>query len=330
MKLSKAVFEVDQVLKGIIPVGDDQCRFDYQKLESAIKAVVKKKLQDENATMMDTSQGHKVPTFVVATKGLHAEGPPTLFRSYQCSSHNASKCAIWEAGRATSSAPTFFKPIKIQDPLPGATFVDGALVHNNPAELALSEAQKIWTTVKRFSLVSVGTGQLKSVRVVQMQSDPPKGSRLSTFVGTIARATSLGRVPQGMATLKRIAEACVDLTTDSERVHQRLLNLSISIDPNKQFPYHRFNVDRNMQDIGLEGWGKIEEMTVHTAAYMERGEGEIKRNNCVHDLMNPLPIESKFIISHLVDSCSYQTTFVPTSETHYNALPQESTFHRAR
>src|ERR1700737_2368989 len=169
MKLSKMVFEVDQIRKGTIPIDDDKCRFDYRKLEQAIKGVVTKKLQDENATMADT-EADKIPTFVVATKGLHADGPPTIFRSYQCSRHNASKCTIWEAGRATSADPIFFKPIKIEVPPPGATFVDGGLVYNNPAELALSEAQKIWSTVKRFSVISIGTGRLKSIPIVQIHS----------------------------------------------------------------------------------------------------------------------------------------------------------------
>jgi hypothetical protein len=44
MKLSKKVFEGDQVVKGIIPVGDEQCHFDYEQLEQAIKDVVKEKL----------------------------------------------------------------------------------------------------------------------------------------------------------------------------------------------------------------------------------------------------------------------------------------------
>jgi len=162
MNLSKKVFEVDQVLKGIIPIGDDQCRFDYRQLEHAIKDIVRKKLHDENAIMADIrEEPGNVPTFVVATKALHADEPSTLFRSYQCQGHSPSTCAIWEAGRATSAAPTFFKPIKIKIPRPGATFVDGGLAYNNPAELALSEAEKIWTSTKRFCLVPQWNGMIE-------------------------------------------------------------------------------------------------------------------------------------------------------------------------
>ena len=177
---------MDQVLKGVIPIGDNQCRFDYKKLEEEIQCVVKKKLGNENESMASTySDGAKmVPTFVVATKGLNAEGPPTLFRSYQCKGHDANRCAIWEAGRATSAAPTFFKPIEISIPKPGGTFVDGGLAHNNPAELALSEAEKIWPKAKRFCLVSVGTGRLGSIRVVELTLMQVEGSRRMTWQAT--------------------------------------------------------------------------------------------------------------------------------------------------
>ena len=290
------MFDVDQVLEGVIPIGDDQCRFDYKKLERAIKDIVRKKLHDENAKMADVRERpENVPTFVVATKDLHANGPPTLFRSYQCEGHSPSKCAIWEAGRATSATPTFFKPIKIEIPQPGATFVDGGMAYNNPAELALSEAQRIWTSAKRFCLVSIGTGRLKSVRVVDgsKESDSAVKSEVLRRIPGAKRVKTMTKIPPGMAVLKKITEVCMELITNSEPVHQRLLKLTTSADPEKKFPYHRFNVERDMQAIELQEWNKMEEMAAHTAAYMEEGEGELKRNKCVQDLMSPPAIECK-------------------------------------
>jgi len=93
--------------------------------------------------------------------------------------------------------------------------------------------------------------------------------------------------------LKKMERACMDLTTNSEFVHQRLLGHVTSNDPEKKFPYHRFNVERDMEDIELQEWEKMEEMAQHTAVYMEQGEGELKRNNCVQDLMNPPAMECK-------------------------------------
>jgi hypothetical protein len=187
--------------------------------------------------------------------------------------------------------------------------VDGGLAHNNPAELALSEAQKIWTKTKRFSLVSVGTGRLGSVRVVEVEYTPSvskesgnsKKSEIKSKVlkwipgAKIATRTAkiVSRTPEGLIALKKIGEVCVQLTTSSEPVHQRLLQLSLSSDPEKKFPYHRFNVERDMQDIGLEECNKMKEMMSHTAVYMEEGEGIARRNTCVQGLMNPQAMECK-------------------------------------
>jgi len=278
----------------VIPIGDDQCRFDHKKLELEIKGIVSKKLGDEETAMMaeEDVATKTVPTFVVATKGFNAGGTPTLFRSYECMGHNADICSIWEAARATSAAPSFFKPITIENPLPKSTYVDGGLQNNNPAELARAEAQKIWPRAKRFCIVSIGTGRLKAIRILSdfKNSSPPKALKMFKWIPGL---TTARRVPSGINSAKSIARACVDLVTNSEAVHQRLLKESKSSDPERQFPYHRFNVDRDMQNIGLQEWSKMEEMASHTAVYMEEGEGVLRLNRCVKDLMNPPEIERK-------------------------------------
>jgi predicted acylesterase/phospholipase RssA len=288
--LSRKVFEVDQVRKGVVPTGDDQCRFDYRKLENAVKTLVERKLQNANAVMADT-HSQKIPTFVVATKGLHADGPPTLFRSYQCTGYNADKCAIWEAARATSALPLFFKPIRIKTPVPGSTYVDGGLAHNNPAEVALSEAQRLWASVKTFSLVSVGTGRLKSVRIVATNTNQSPAPKTSTLENLIRGPTSAAMA--GEIALTKIRAACIELAFNSEHVHQRLLTLSASVDPEKRFPYHRFNVERDMHEIELHEWDAMELLGAHTTSYMEEIGRELKRNECVHMLINPPYIQCK-------------------------------------
>ena len=49
---------------------------------------------------------------------------------------------IWEAARATSAAPTYFKPFAHVPS--GKIFLDGGLFHNNPIEVALREARLLW------------------------------------------------------------------------------------------------------------------------------------------------------------------------------------------
>ena len=51
-----------------------------------------------------------------------------------------------------------------------------------------------------------------------------------------------------------------------------------------QFPYFRFNVERDVGDIGLGDWEREEEIAVHTTAYLEETEAEEKKLVCVNCL----------------------------------------------
>src|SRR5436190_717198 len=67
---------------------------------------------------------------------------------------------IWEAGRATSAASSFFDPITIGNF--EESFVDGATGANNPVYEVWNEAQDMWPSGsledKIKCLVSIGTG----------------------------------------------------------------------------------------------------------------------------------------------------------------------------
>jgi patatin-like phospholipase/acyl hydrolase len=69
---------------------------------------------------------------------------PVLLRTYQ--SHEAQlSCEVWEAARATSAAPIFFKHIEMGNSQP---FIDGGLGCNNPSKLVLDEAKQYFPLVK--------------------------------------------------------------------------------------------------------------------------------------------------------------------------------------
>jgi Patatin-like phospholipase len=153
LKLSKDVSNVDQVLARKIPIGDNQCRFDHNVLEGAIKLIIKERLNDESCRMnaVPKALNKTCPTFVVAKKALHVDAPPTIFRTYGGEGVSPSKLTLWEAVRTTSAAPSFFKLMFIDIPRPGMTYVDGGLGYNNPSHVALDEARRIWPTSKYFS-----------------------------------------------------------------------------------------------------------------------------------------------------------------------------------
>ena len=110
MTLSKEIFRVDHVLAGIIPVDDDRCRFDYNLLEAETKEMVEERLGDKDHIMSAEPKPPKQPkqchTFVVAQMTGNVTAPPIILRSYNAEGVLRSKCAIWEAARATSAAPT--------------------------------------------------------------------------------------------------------------------------------------------------------------------------------------------------------------------------------
>ena len=86
---------------------------------------------------------------------------PVRFRTYQ-SDEPHSNCKIWEAARATSAAPTFFKRIEIGRNQP---FIDGGLGRNNPSQVVLDEAKAIFGARQIGCLVSIGTGQAEVIEI---------------------------------------------------------------------------------------------------------------------------------------------------------------------
>jgi hypothetical protein len=295
--LSKEVFNIDNVLAGKVPFGDDQCRFDYSALGKTIKNIIKDRLSDENCTMDDVrlAESQACRSFVVAGRAEDINGPPVIFRSYGGEGRVPSKCAIWEAARATTPAPAFFKPIFIKNPPPGKTFIAG-LGFSNPSELALAEAQHVWSTSRRFCLVSIGMGRPKTVKfanaskaikeigeqriLLQLQRYVPQ---LATNVSD--RGIEKKFLPPGVASCIKMAKA--NRATDSENVHQRLFRSSSSTSGDKTFVYFRFNLERDDADIGLEEWEKPEKLATHTESYIQSHETEARMNACVTCLMEP-------------------------------------------
>jgi hypothetical protein len=298
--LSEEVFKVDQVILGKVPTGDDQCRFNATVLENVVKGLVQEKLGDADASMAETgsSEYKPCPTFVVATSAANADGPPVLFRTYRCEGFNANVCAIWQAARCTSAAPSFFRRMFVGVPAPGGWYLDGGLRHNNPSQVALDEARRIWPTVNRFCLVSIGTGRQKFVEFIDIKdSDAPKPEqKKASFLSRVPGASILRKAkntPAGLIELKKIGKACVEMSTSSEPIHQFIFGQANSRDSDVRFPYYRFNVERGMDSIDLEEWKARVRIGELTAQYMREGEGELKTNACVHDLSKPAQVERK-------------------------------------
>jgi hypothetical protein len=132
-------------------------KYDADRLATAIKGAVKEKLKDENAIMLDDKGACKV--FVVscreeAVNTAQAVHLRTYINPLLPSSYSYTDWKIWEAGRATSAAPTYFDYLQKD----GYTYTDGGLRFNNPVMELLIEASSLYPKSSYACLVTIGTG----------------------------------------------------------------------------------------------------------------------------------------------------------------------------
>ena len=92
---------------------------------------------------------------------------PTLIMSYDTEegrpfsmiSSDSHEFLFWEAARASSAAPTFFKPAFLQDRTLGRqmTLIDGGVVANNPSLYAYIEAKRLYPRAQSYHILSLST-----------------------------------------------------------------------------------------------------------------------------------------------------------------------------
>jgi patatin-like phospholipase/acyl hydrolase len=107
--------------------------YDHTVVEKLLKEFIREsplKLH-EDAALKDASRPCK--TFVITTKLDKHSPSPILMRSYDLAEDKESSIKIWEAVRATSAAPNYFKPITIND----ERYSDGGTIANNPSHHAI-------------------------------------------------------------------------------------------------------------------------------------------------------------------------------------------------
>jgi hypothetical protein len=194
-------------------------------------------------------------SFICARNALNMNANiPVLFRTYP-SHETHSGCKIWEAARATSAAPTFFKRIEIGR---GQPFIDGGLGRNNPSRVVLDEANTLFRTRPIGCLVSIGTGQAEIISI-------PKPGFLQQVLPTDA------------------IEALRAISTDCEATHEDMRRLFANLSNT----YFRLNVEQGMQGIGFSEWENLANVEAHTAQYMKRKEVDEKLALVVNAIKSP-------------------------------------------
>ncbi|KAF3209374.1 hypothetical protein TWF191_000431 [Orbilia oligospora] len=151
--MAKQIFGID-TLERLARFGATKARFDAEVLERVIKKYAGNK-------WMVNYYPNACKVFVVAVKSQNIDGGPKLFRTWGQRAIDE-QVRIWEAIRATSAAPTFFKPMNIN----GVEYSDGGLGYNNPAMLTYLEV--VQTYGKGFPIkcfISVGTGASANIKI---------------------------------------------------------------------------------------------------------------------------------------------------------------------
>lgn len=79
---------------------------------------------------------------------------PYLLKNYpeKGKYEGTTRCHVWQAVRATSAAPSYFDAVEID----GESFVDGGVLANNPCEMAVREARRLWPDRPIGLIVSIG------------------------------------------------------------------------------------------------------------------------------------------------------------------------------
>ncbi|KAL5627887.1 hypothetical protein BROUX41_002635 [Berkeleyomyces rouxiae] len=162
---------------------------------------------------------------------------PTLFKTYSTST-DFEQCTIWQVAQAISTDPDIFKPIRIgRDSL---EFIDATFGYNNPCEVLIREAQDHFQEQERMEILSIGTGATEAIRLGD--------------------------------TKRSVKKALMKLASSSRKVE-----LSLYRRFGDDGRYHRFNVDRGLDGIGLFDWERSSLIAAHTENYLNENKQGIRR-----------------------------------------------------
>ncbi|KAK0444964.1 FabD/lysophospholipase-like protein [Desarmillaria tabescens] len=246
-------------------------KFKATTLEKEVKNVVRRAGYSDDQKLLDPNAGRNskgnayVPilfsqnialtssdSFVCSMTGINLRSPQR-FRTYQGLPNQGPDCKIWEAARATTAAPTFFKAIKIVGPGGfGPDYVDAGLGFNNPTKEVRDEAKELFGSNRRIGVfLSIGTGHPGPSGFQQ-----PKG---------IEKVLPLELI----RVLQRI-------TTDCESVADELAK-----EYSGDGVYFRFNVLHGAEGVYLDEWKKMSEVMAHTASYLRGPEASTQIDRVV-------------------------------------------------
>ncbi|KAG9119196.1 hypothetical protein FRC07_005927 [Ceratobasidium sp. 392] len=176
----------------------------------------------------------------------------TRFRTYPSRVNDTTDCYIWEAARATSAEPKFFKPALIREDGLMMHYVGGGLRCNNPTDELLHEAAQHLPGRRVACILSIGTGQQAPIRL-----------------------PSVGPIPK--LQLMGVVEALEKISHDCEAVHAG---------HQKRFDgwpgtYFRLNVVQGLQKVGFAELKNQQSVKAQTKTYLEHRDTVASIDNAV-------------------------------------------------
>ena len=153
-------------------------------------------------------------------KNLHKSEDPEE-RKLDRNHDMAHDIPIWQVARATSAAPTYFKPPVID----GLEYVDGGFGANNPCVEIYEEVRRMNNNSKRCAsiILSIGTG---------------KNNEARRFKGA------------GFQRYLNYANFARKWASDSEQTHEAMLKAKSEV----HFDYFRLNVEEGLDLMKLDEW----------------------------------------------------------------------------
>lgn len=217
--------------------------FKATTLETEVKRLVRDKNLGDH--MLDLPKDTQRASAFVCAMPAKNMAYPRRFRTYQVRENAGPNCFIWEAARATTAAPTFFKRISIgEEGHAKEEFIDGGVRCNNPVIQVTEEARTLFGDDSTLGcLVSIGTGHPGVIGL----SEPDSFQKI---------------LPTEMiGVLKRIATDC---ESTAEDIAKRFRD--------HKDHFFRYNVTHGAGSISLEEWKMMADIETHTKAYLEQSE----------------------------------------------------------
>ncbi|KAI8190734.1 hypothetical protein KHU50_008767 [Colletotrichum sp. SAR 10_65] len=277
-------------------------KYDSSQLETLIKQLVEKYLKKHTGKTVDgntevlkeddiETNENSCRVFVTAVSRTDSNRrPPVLLRSYvnPDEMNELPNITIWEAARATSAAPSYFKDITVG----GYTFVDGGLQANNPLGWVWNEVLAVFGPARDTTcFLSIGTG--------------------------VPVASILPRIELNWANVKNpaaIVEGFASLATNTEVINTLFRSLINNFAPRSQvLKYWRFNVGdglpeyiidkkvweasnkdgRGDVDIQMDDSAKVLEIETQAKKYLESDRAKDMLHECAEALLQAeKPIEA--------------------------------------